>query len=62
MLQKDMNTKAYIWNANTFNNRYDPKKFERINDEQYYVEMEKEISDVSSNVRDYGAPQLIQAL
>ena len=31
MIQKDMNTKAYIWNANTFNNRYDPdllKKFE----------------------------------
>ena len=37
MIQKDMNTKAHMWNANTFNNRYDPdllKKFERINDEQ----------------------------
>ena len=53
MVQKDINTKAHIWNANTFNDRYDPnllKKFEQVNDEQYYVEMEKEITDAFSQL------------
>ena len=49
MIQKDMNVKAYIWNVNTFNSKCNPdvlKKFEQINEEQYYVEMKKEITDV----------------
>ena len=49
MIQKDMNIKAYIWNENTFNAKCNPdqiKKFEQVNDDQYYVEMEKEITDV----------------
>ena len=50
MIQKDINTEAHIWNANTFNDKYDPelfKKFEQVNDDQYYVEMEKEVTDAS---------------
>ena len=62
MIQKDMNTKAHIWNDNTFNNRYDPdllKKFERINDDQYYVEMKKEITDVIDHSQSNGTTKLL---
>ena len=51
-----------MWNANTFNNRYDPdllKKFERINGEQYYVEMEKEITDVIDHSQSSGTTKLL---
>ena len=57
-----MNTKAHIWNGNTFNNRCDPdllKKFERINDEQYYVEMEKKITDVVDRSLSDGTTKLL---
>ena len=53
---------SHIWNANTFNDRYDPnllKKFEHVNDKQYYVEMEKEISDAFSQLPTDGKTKLL---
>ena len=61
-MQNDINTKTHIWNTDTFNNRYDPdlfKKFERINDEQYYVEMEKEITDAIDHSQSDGTTKLL---